>query len=233
VPTDDREFIEVIVEETNRLNGVVTAFLDYARPLKQSFGPTDVNEVVTRTLRLIQNDLPPNVTLREELEPDLARVDGDAEQLKQVLINLVQNAVQALGSTPGEIVIKTLKPERFGDFRQPDPIEIHVTDSGPGIPADQQLNIFVPFFTTKQKGTGLGLAICQRIVKNHGGTITVQSKVGEGSTFTIRLPSLAEEQPPTETPPLEGTPMPALPPPKVVQKETRQSRRDKKKQKAS
>ncbi|MER2562876.1 MAG: ATP-binding protein [Myxococcaceae bacterium] len=228
VPTDDREFIEVIVEEVNRLNGVVTAFLDYARPLKQSFGPTDVNEVVTRTLRLIQNDLPKNVTIREALAADLARVDGDAEQLKQVLINLVQNAAQALGDKPGEIVLTTLKPERFGDFRQPDSIEIQVTDSGPGIPPEQQLNIFVPFFTTKQKGTGLGLAICQRIVKSHGGTIAVQSKVGEGATFVIRLPSLPSEQPAPETPLPEGTPMPGtIAPPEVVQ--SRASRRDRKK----
>jgi len=230
VPADDREFIEVIVEEVNRLNGVVTAFLDYARPLKQSFGPTDVNEVVTRTLRLIQNDLPSNVTLREDLAADLARVDGDAEQLKQVLINLVQNAAQALGNSAGKIVITTLKPERFGDFRQPDSIEIHVTDSGPGIPTDQQLNIFVPFFTTKQKGTGLGLAICQRIVKSHGGTVAVQSKLGDGATFIIKLPSLPSEQPPAETPLPEGTPMPGtIAPPEAVRSETRASRREKKK----
>jgi signal transduction histidine kinase len=229
VPSEDREFIEVIVEEVNRLNGVVTAFLDYARPLKQSFGPTDLNEVVTRTLRLIQNDLPKNVTLKEELAADLSRVDGDAEQLKQVLINLVQNAAQAIGDKPGEITLKTLKPERFGDFRQPDSVEVHVTDSGPGIPVEQQLNIFVPFYTTKQKGTGLGLAICQRIVKSHGGTIAVQSKVGEGATFVIRLPALPTEQPPAETPLPEGTPMPGtLQAPEVV-RETRASRRERKK----
>lgn len=231
VPTDEREFIEVIVEEVNRLNGVVTAFLDYARPLKQSFGATDVNEVVTRTLRLIQNDLPKNVTLTEQLAADLPRLDGDAEQLKQVLINLVQNAAQAIGSAPGEIVLKTSRPERFGDFRQPELVEVQVSDNGPGIPADQQMNIFVPFFTTKQKGTGLGLAICQRIVKSHNGTINVQSRVGEGTTFIIRLPSLPVEQPAAETPLPEGTPMPGTvaPPPEAVRVEPRLSRRERKK----
>ncbi|MBL8920768.1 MAG: GAF domain-containing protein [Myxococcaceae bacterium] len=231
VPTDDREFIEVIVEEVNRLNGVVTAFLDYARPMKQSFGPTDVNEAITRTLRLIQNDLPKSVTLREDLAPELPRVDGDAEQLKQVLINLVQNAAQALGDRPGEIVLKTFKPERLGDFRQPDQVEVHVSDNGPGIPADQQLNIFVPFFTTKQKGTGLGLAICQRIVKSHGGSIALQSRPGEGTTFMIRLPALATEQPAPETPlPESGTPMPdTIAPPEVVRVDQKLSRRERKK----
>ncbi|HEY0880924.1 MAG TPA: ATP-binding protein [Archangium sp.] len=234
LPNEEGEFVEVIVEEVNRLNGVVSAFLDYSRPLKQSFGPTDLQEVVTRTLKLIVNDLPAKVTIKEEYAEALPRVDADAEQLKQVLINLVQNAVQAMGENGGEIVIRTAKPERFSDFRAPELVELHVSDNGPGIPADQQLNIFVPFFTTKQKGTGLGLAICQRIVKNHGGTISVQSKVGEGSTFTVRLPALPSEQPAAETPPIEGgTPMPALPePPPVVQKKDKPSRRDRKKQKA-
>ncbi|MFO0596030.1 MAG: ATP-binding protein [Myxococcaceae bacterium] len=232
LPKEEGEFVEVIVEEVNRLNGVVSAFLDYSRPLKQNFGPTDLQEVVSRTMKLIATDLAANVTLKEEHAETLPRVDADAEQLKQVLINLVQNAVQALGDKPGEITIRTSRPERFGDFRSPDQVELQVSDNGPGIPADQQLNIFVPFFTTKSKGTGLGLAICQRIVKNHGGTIAVQSKVGEGSTFTIRLPALPEEQPAPETPPIEGTPMPALPPPRVVQKETKLSRRERKKQKA-
>ncbi len=233
LPREEGEFVEVIVEEVNRLNGVVSAFLDYARPLKQTFGPTDLQEVVTRTLRLIVNDVPRTVTIKEELAGSLPRVDADAEQLKQVLINLVQNSIQAMGDKPGEILIRTSKPERFGDFRAPEQIELQVTDNGPGIPSDQQLNIFVPFFTTKQKGTGLGLAICQRIVKNHGGTISVQSRVGEGSTFTIRLPALSEEQAAAETPPIEGTPMPTVPAPPVVQKENKPSRRDRKKQKAS
>ncbi|RKH96870.1 histidine kinase, partial [Corallococcus sp. AB030] len=192
---EDGEFLDVIVEEVNRLNGVVTAFLDYSRPLKQNFGPTDLNEVVTRTMRLIQNDMPPTAGLAVELDLRLPRSEGDAEQLKQVLINLVQNAVQALGPQPGRITVRTEKPERFGDLRSAggEFVEVRVSDDGPGIPADQQTHIFVPFFTTKQKGTGLGLAICQRIVKNHGGSISVQSKMGEGTTFIIRLPALPSE----------------------------------------
>lgn len=209
LPGEEKEFVQVIVEEVNRLNGVVTAFLDYARPLKQSFGPTDLNEVVTRTMRLIQNDVPAHITLRQELTEPLARVDGDAEQLKQVLINLVQNAIQALGEKPGQIVVRSSRPDRFGDFRSGEMVELQVADDGPGIPGDQQSSIFVPFFTTKEKGTGLGLAICQRIVKSHGGTIGVQSRAGEGSTFSIRLPALQSELS-AELPSAasEGTPLP-------------------------
>ncbi|HME90995.1 MAG TPA: ATP-binding protein [Myxococcaceae bacterium] len=211
LPGEDGEFLEVIVEEVNRLNGVVTAFLDYARPLKQSFGPTDINEVVTRTIRLIQNDIPPQIELKLDLREGLGKVEGDAEQLKQVLINLVQNALEAIGPAPGQISIRTSRPDRFSDFRVAETVEVHVTDTGAGIPSDQQLHIFVPFFTTKQKGTGLGLAICQRIVKNHGGSISVQSRVGEGSTFVIRLPALISEAPEPILPP-EGTPMPVSAP---------------------
>lgn len=235
VAGEEAEFLEVIVEEVNRLNGVVTAFLDYARPMKQSFGPTDLNEVVSRTVKLIQNDVPPNITLQTELVEGLAKVDGDAEQLKQVLINLVQNARQAIGDKPGEIAIKTVRPERFGEPRfSAEQVELHVVDNGPGIPADQQLNIFVPFFTTKQKGTGLGLAICQRIVKNHGGVITVQSRSGDGSTFIVRLPALPTEAPAAETPQPDGTPLPGalVPPPRPSTSSSDQgSRRDKKKRK--
>lgn len=216
---EDREFLEVIVEEVNRLNGVVTQFLDYSRPLKQSFGVTDLNEVVSRTVKLIRNDIPERVELRMELGEALPKVSADAEQLKQVLINLVQNAVQALGDSPGVITLRSVNPERFHDFRTgTDFVEVQVTDTGEGIPQDQQQNIFIPFFTTKQKGTGLGLAISQRIIKSHGGSISVQSRVGEGTTFLFRLPALASENA-LDALPLDRTPYPGaltaamLPPP--------------------
>ena len=212
LPGEDGEFLEVIVEEVNRLNGVVTAFLDYARPLKQNFGPTDINEVVTRTVRLIQNEIPKRVDLKIELAETLNRVEADAEQLKQVLINLVQNALQAIGDHPGTIGVKTLRPERFGELRGGELVEVQVSDSGPGIPTDQQPHIFVPFFTTKQKGTGLGLAICQRIVKNHGGLISVQSRPQE-TLFIIRLPAIVNEiATGTPTPELDALRAPALAP---------------------
>jgi two-component system sensor histidine kinase HydH len=243
LPGEEGEFLEVIVEEVNRLNGVVSAFLDYARPLKQTFGPTDLNEVVTRTVRLIQNELPPGLGLKVELEEHLPRVEADAEQLKQVLINLVQNAMQALAGGEeqgGGITVKTVRLDRFNEFRTAEDssfVEVHVSDTGPGIPPEQHQSIFVPFYTTKQKGTGLGLAISQRIVKNHGGTLSVRSKPDEGVTFIIRLPAPPSEpsQPPepgladgtsfplsrrSETPPPDGSPPPARP--------ERKSKREKK-----
>ena len=205
---EDQEFLGVIVEEVNRLNGVVTEFLDYARPLKQNFGPTDMNEVVTRTMRLIQNDIPATVEVTLELSESLPRVSADAEQLKQVLLNLIRNATQAMKAGPGKITLRTQGPDRFPDFRTGnDGVELHVTDTGPGIPDDQQPHIFVPFYTTKQEGTGLGLAICQRIVKSHGGAISVQSRGSEGTTFIVRLPAIASELPESFTL-SDGTPLP-------------------------
>lgn len=194
--TDEREFVSIISEEVQRLNGVVSAFLDYARPLKQSFGPTDLNEVVSRTLKLIENDVPQNVAVTSSLAEGLPLIVGDSEELKQVLLNLIQNAMQAIAEKPGTITVRTARAERFLSLRTPDAVEVLVSDDGPGIPAEHHLNLFVPFFTTKLKGTGLGLAICQRIVKNHGGSIAIQSRVGEGSTFVVRLPTLAHDTQP-------------------------------------
>jgi two-component system, NtrC family, sensor histidine kinase HydH len=121
-----------------------------------------------------------------------------------------------MGDTGGSITVKTARPDRFNDFRSSAGdsfVELHVSDTGPGIPQDQQQHIFVPFYTTKQKGTGLGLAISQRIVKNHGGTLLVQSKPGEGATFIIRVPVPPSE--PVQLPEpiiVDGTPFPATRP---------------------
>jgi two-component system, NtrC family, sensor histidine kinase HydH len=221
---EDAEFLQVIVEEVNRLNGVVSEFLDYARPMKQNFGPIDINQVVTRTIKLVQNEVPPHLTLEVQLGQELPVVDADAEQLKQVLLNLVQNAIQAMGERQGRIRVQTSGPERFQDLRGgPEFVEVEVVDEGPGIPSDQQPHIFVPFYTTKQTGTGLGLAICQRIVKSHGGTISVQSRAGEGSAFLVRLPAVAPER--TTERAAEATPAPGeVQPPRVARARARRRR---------
>src|SRR5581483_8143242 len=117
-----------------------------------------------------------------QLEPDLPLVEGDANALQQVLLNLVTNARDAMAG-PGEIHIRT----RATDRRKH--VEIGVTDTGPGIPPEQAARIFDAFYTTKPSGTGLGLSISEGIVREHGGTIAVQSEVGRGATFVITLPA--------------------------------------------
>jgi signal transduction histidine kinase len=207
---EDSEFLGVIVEEVNRLNGVVTQFLDYSRPLKQAFGPTDLNDVLTRTVKLLQTESErAHVEIKLELCADLPKATADAEQLKQVFINLAQNAMQAMPGG-GTLTIRTVRPDEgawrlSGLVRGQEFVEVRFADTGKGIPDEAQKHIFVPFYTTKEKGTGLGLAICQRLVKSHSGTISVSSKVGEGTEFVVRLPAIAEVR---SDKLLEGTPSP-------------------------
>jgi two-component system, NtrC family, sensor histidine kinase HydH len=199
LPSDDREFLEIIVEEVNRLNGVVTQFLDYSRPLKAATAPGDVNEILQRTFKLLQGQFPPSVEIALDLGGSLPRVACDPEQLKQVFLNLALNAVQAMPQG-GRLTVTTrhardeLALWRDAPFRS-DTVEIRFRDTGPGIPDGASENVFVPFFTTKEKGTGLGLAICQRIVKAHQGVIAASSPQGGGAEFVISLPGLREERP--------------------------------------
>jgi two-component system, NtrC family, sensor histidine kinase HydH len=238
-PGEHTELFKVIVEEVNRLNKVVSEFLDYARPLKQNFAPTDVNDVLTRTVKLFQGEsVPANLDIRLELAEKLPKVMADPEQLKQVVLNLIINSVQAMPGG-GTVVLSTARPDEatWRDFRsQPELVELRVRDNGKGIPDDERQNIFVPFFTTKEKGTGLGLAICQRIVKNHGGTIGVTPKTGPGAEFVIRLPAIPETEtrlaPVEGTPSPDGTPSPETPPPpevSTVVAQARESRRERRK----
>ena len=200
LPPEDREFLEIMIEEVNRLNGVVTQFLDYSRPLKPSMAPSSVNEVVEKTFKLLQAQVPENVAVELELADWLPRVQADAEQLKQVFLNLALNAFQAMpGGGRLHVSTRVARDElafwREGS-RRADVVEIRFRDTGPGIPDDARESIFVPFYTTKEKGTGLGLAICQRIVKAHQGSIVVRSPVGAGAELLISLPGLREERPP-------------------------------------
>jgi signal transduction histidine kinase len=206
LPDADREFLEIIVDEVNRLNTVVTQFLDYSRPLRSSLAPTDVNDVLTKTFKLLQAEVPENVTLSLELAEWVPRVSGDAEQLKQVFLNLALNAFQAM-PRGGRLIVSTYTAREEVSFwreggRRSDVVEIRFRDTGPGIPDDARDSIFVPFYTTKEKGTGLGLAICQRIVKAHQGSIVVRSAPGEGAEFLISLPGLREERPSQPSAPL-------------------------------
>jgi signal transduction histidine kinase len=202
VPEGAGEFLGIIADEVKRLNGVVTQFLDYSRPARASLAPGDVNEVLSRTLALLQADLPPAVKLTVDLAPELPRVSCDPEQLRQVFLNLALNAVQAMPQG-GELRIATgLARDEVALWhdtpRRSDLVEVRFKDTGPGVPEEAREHIFVPFYTTKEKGTGLGLAICQRIVKTHGGTIGLRSAAGQGAEFVIALPALWEGRPERE-----------------------------------
>ncbi len=190
-PPDDREldpatkeFVGIILEEVDRLDRVVRSVLDYGRPSKGNPGSVDVNAAVKRTLQVLASNRDQATRLVLRTADDLLLVRADEEQLRQVLMNLVKNAEEAMGSS-GEVTVSTRRrPSRGGAGY----VEILVQDSGPGISPEVQQHLFVPFFTTKPRGTGLGLAISQRMVQAMGGRIEVASQPGAGSVFTVVLP---------------------------------------------
>jgi signal transduction histidine kinase len=216
-----RDFIGIILEEVNRLDRVVGSFLDYARPHAGNPIPLDINAAVKRTLQILSSQRTDDeIDVQLELSEPMARVKIDPEQFRQVLINLMQNAIQAMDGR-GRVTVSTslrrlarapwtsgTQSERGAVQRTdgsspaiarrslPDEavelVEVSVKDTGPGISQKVKNYLFIPFFTTKEQGTGLGLAISQSIVQNAGGTIDVQSQSGAGTTFTIVLPSASD-----------------------------------------
>jgi signal transduction histidine kinase len=188
--SSEREFVEIILEEVDRLDGVVGSVLDYARPSKGNPGAVDANEVVRSTLRVMASDPGSGCTFHTELDSNLPPVRADAEQLRQVLMNLVKNAIQAMNGEGQVTLVTGVRPPtaNAGSENIPGTIEIAVRDAGPGIGPQVLKNLFTPFFTTRHKGTGLGLAISRRIVEEMGGHIDVISNAGTGSTFSVVLP---------------------------------------------
>ena len=189
-PEERGEFLDIIVDEVDRLNRVVGSFLDYARPPHTDPEPIYVNSAVQLTLQFLRPECDASeVDLHVAMDPNLPKVRIDIEHLRQVLINLVQNAVQAMTSG-GDLYVETRTQDRFrigGGARRW--VQITVRDTGPGIAPGLLANLFVPFVTTKQQGTGLGLAISQRIVSETGGRIDVRSRQGVGTTFVVLLPA--------------------------------------------
>lgn len=193
----DSEFLDIIIEEVDRLNRVVTDFLDYSRPLKIQLEPCDLNRLVTQVANMLSAQaLLGGVHFQLELSPQLPMVSADMEKLKQVLLNLLQNALQAMPQG-GEVVLKTAGvhhvswPELVPGETPLEWVQVEVSDHGVGIPPEELEKLFIPFFTTKAGGTGLGLAISQRLVQSHGGELEASSVMGQGSTFTLRLPAIA------------------------------------------
>ncbi|MBI3178671.1 MAG: GAF domain-containing protein [Deltaproteobacteria bacterium] len=199
LPREAQEFLTVIVEEVDRLNGVLSQLLEYARPFRGNPVAVDVNDVVHATLRLFGHDtVPANVRIREDLALGLPKISVDPEQLKQVLLNLLLNAIQAMPQGGELSVTSGLSPPRPDELRHQSGLSesqqmvvLRVRDTGIGIKPEDLPRIFMPFFTTKPHGAGLGLAIAHRIVKNAGGHLEVWSRVGQGATLTLRFPPAA------------------------------------------
>lgn len=184
----DEEMVRVIVDETDRLNRIVAQFLDYARQLRIHAEPVAPGELLAATARSLAATGTPGVDLSVVVEPELPDLAIDEGKLRQVLLNLAQNALQAMPQG-GSLTLRARKGV-LGDprARQARAIELSVEDTGVGISTEDLDKLFVPFFTTRHDGTGLGLAISQRIVQAHHGELDVRSEVGRGTTFIVRLP---------------------------------------------
>ncbi|MCX7885896.1 MAG: ATP-binding protein [Verrucomicrobiae bacterium] len=175
-----REDLRVAREEVARLDRIVNQFLRAVRPTKPDLQRTSINEVVLDTLALMERELANrDILVEQELADHLPQTLADRAQLKQAFYNVIKNALQAM--RPGGILrIRTEATDSH--------VVVSFTDTGHGIAPEQIGRIFEPYYTTKKDGSGLGLMIVQRIVREHGGAIEVESNVGRGTTFRIKLP---------------------------------------------
>jgi two-component system sensor histidine kinase PilS (NtrC family) len=171
--------------ESKRLNEALSNFLAYARPRPLNRGQNDLNALLKDVAQMAfaNKELAARSRLVLALGRDLEAFPFDADQVRQVVWNILLNAIQALGGK-GAVTVRSGKGEGRAWFS--------VSDTGTGIPEAVRADLFKPFHTTKQQGTGLGLAIAERIIKTHGGSIAVETETGKGTTFTVRLPRIED-----------------------------------------
>jgi hypothetical protein len=178
----DRDKLEIIMNEALRLERYLEGLQSKVSELRLE--ESDLNQVLEDNCQLLRKDFEDRgITLLKSFAPDLPRCQFDVVKIHEVFLNVLQNAVEAIGS--GGVI-------RLSTKRDADMICAQISDNGKGIPADQVYKIFTPFYTTKEEGSGLGLAFAQRIVKDHGGAITVTSVEGKGATFLVTLPLVRE-----------------------------------------
>jgi signal transduction histidine kinase len=178
-----RSMVSGAMAEVQRLNLLVTQFLDYARPVDPEFVDSDLNQIVSDILDFLQADMDSaRIQVHRDLSPQVPRIPVDARQIRQALLNILLNAKQ-VQPEGGRIDVITAMGSR-GD------VQIAIRDDGPGIPLEERDKIFRIFYSTKGGGTGMGLPIARKILENHGGTIEVETGPGEGTCFTLILPHI-------------------------------------------
>jgi two-component system NtrC family sensor kinase len=180
--------LEKIDEHVERARKVVHNMLGYARKMEPHSEDVDINDTLKQTIALLENFARTNnIEIPTDLSPDLPIIASDQARLQQVFLNLINNAIDAIGKD-GEIQVKSRCSDSF--------IKVEIEDNGPGIPQDKQKKVFDPFYTTKEtgKGTGLGLWVSYDIIEKMGGKIRLVSEVGKGTTFTVELPIVAPEK---------------------------------------
>jgi two-component system sensor histidine kinase HydH len=183
---EDRKTADVMIQEVDRLNRVITQLLDFARPLSVEKKRTSIQNLIHHTLKMIERQArEKNIRLEKVIPQDIGEVEIDPDRISQILLNLYLNALEAMGERGG-ILNVTLSREK-----DPSPVlKIAISDTGVGIKKEDLEHIFDPYFTTKASGTGLGLAIVHKIIEAHKGEIRVQSDPGQGTTFSLYIPCL-------------------------------------------
>ena len=181
--------LSIILNEVERLDLIIERFMNFARPDTPYKKQVRMSDLITDTIKLMKGDFHQAGVRTSYVKGEGydSGIDADADQIKQVLINVLLNAVQA---SPAGCEIKV----EAGREDNGETYLIKITDHGPGIPADVMEHIFDPFFTTKDKGSGLGLPISVRIIENHGGTLEISNEQGGGTTAAIRLPLKGEHR---------------------------------------
>jgi signal transduction histidine kinase len=182
---DLKRWAESIRVGIRSLNTIVSNMLHFANPLSPTFSSVNVHEIVEEILRFSDPIMSQReVRVTTQLKANNPVIDGDPELLKQMMLNLLFNAMKAM-PTQGSLTIKTRTiRQASGDFRAPF-LEVKIQDTGIGIPPENLKRVFDPFFTTNKNGTGLGLSVVHQIVEKHCGSVRVTSKVNQGTTFTI------------------------------------------------
>lgn len=177
------EFLDLMSEGLKRIEVIVKRLMAFSRPYSTHRSHCNLNEIVENSLRFVDHRIKEQgIRLQKILFPSLPEIDGDADNISQVIINIIVNALDSM-NRGGSLTIETGYCNS-----QPSSIQIKITDTGAGIREEVLNKIFNPFFTTKETGSGLGLAISKRIIEDHNGSITVRSKLNEGTMFSVCLP---------------------------------------------
>jgi two-component system sensor histidine kinase PilS (NtrC family) len=184
----NRRLFEVVLKESSRLNDIIEGFLNYTRPKPPDLQRVDVSELLEEVVLLMSNDpaVSTGIKISIDRRSDEVEIEGDPGQLKQVFINLIKNAADAIGEC-GEIRISVARDPGGRS------LNVVVSDTGCGMDESQLKDVFNPFFTTKANGMGIGLSVAEKLIRSHGGQISVESRMGEGTAFTISLPCRREQ----------------------------------------
>jgi PAS domain S-box-containing protein len=179
------EYYDIVLSELDRINNIVGEFLLLAKPTAAVFAEKDVQDLLQDVVTLINTQsIINNIQINTEFESDLPKLSCEESQLKQVFLNLLKNAIEAMPAG-GEIDVK-VKAKEEGK------ISIQIIDNGIGIPKERIATLGEPFYTTKEKGTGLGLMTCYKIIEGHNGELTISSEVNIGTTIEVILPTITQ-----------------------------------------